>query len=372
MPAHWQGAFSASRTDIGRIMFFILAGTGFSMYMAGKLQERFSFPVLIFTGSLMVSLAMFFVARADTMTDIYIWGFVSGFFCGFIYVPLLTLTQVLFADRAGLVAGIINLTFGGAAAVFSPFFSFILVRKGPVTATDISAAAALCLGTSVALLVRMPAGEKKTGPVKRPVPGNIGPLSLKQTLVQKSFWCLWFVWAFAGAAGISMIVLSSAFGRYLGYGISSFVYILVGFNIMNGIGRLVCGRLSDSLPMQKILMTCFIVSGGAYLLMGVVRHLAGVSVLAALVGLSFGAMFAVSAPLVSRCFGIGNFGRIFGLVFTAYGFVAGVLGPWVSGMILDRYPGGFPQVFIYFALLYFISAVLITRVRPLTAADGRD
>ena len=360
MPGHWQANLGASKSDIGRIMFFILIGTGFSMYMAGKLQQRLPFHYLIFTGSLICSLVMFYAARAGSMIDIYAWGFIAGFFSGFIYVPALTVVQIIFLPKTGLPIGMINLTFGGAAALFSPVFSVLLIEKGPLAATDTAAWTALILGTSVALLVRIPRQEGETRPRARVSPS----LNFKQTVRLKPFWYLWFAWAFAGASGISMIVLSSAIGQNLGFDMASYVYILTGFNIMNGAGRLICGRLADSLPKQKILMTCFLISASAYLMLCLSHHLLVVSCLAALVGLSFGAMFTVSAPLVSECFGLENFGPVFGLVFTAYGFVAGCIGPWLSGVLLDVTQDNFNLVFVYFALLYLAAAGLIIRVKP--------
>ncbi len=366
MPAHWQQTFLASQTDIGRTMFFILAGTGFSMYTVGKLQEKIKFHYLIFTGTLICSLVMFYAARAQSITDIYLWAFLSGFFCGFVYVPVLTVTQILFAPKTGWATGIVNLTFGGAAAVFSPIFSWAMIHKGAMAATDIAALIALVCGPAAALLIRIP-GEKgvRGRHAQNAALSGFPVLSLGRTLTLPSFWFLWFVWAFAGASGISMIVLSGSIGANLGYDISQFVYILIGFNVMNGAGRLICGRLSDTFARQKILMTCFLLSASAYLVLLKASHLAVVSIMAALVGLSFGAMFTVSAPLILHCFGLVNFGRIFGLVFTAYGFVAGMLGPWLSGVMLDRSGGAFAPVYAYFAVLYMISAFLITRVKKI-------
>ena len=40
MAAEWQELFKVDGSQIGRLMFFILAGTGFSMYLSGKLQEK--------------------------------------------------------------------------------------------------------------------------------------------------------------------------------------------------------------------------------------------------------------------------------------------------------------------------------------------
>ena len=102
-----------------------------------------------------------------------------------------------------------------------------------------------------------------------------------------------------------------------------YVYILTGFNGLNGMGRLVCGRLSDKYSKQKILMTVFLMASCAYFLMPQFTSLYIISFLACFIGLAFGALFTVSAPLVTEVFGLENFGKVFGLVFTAYGFFAG-------------------------------------------------
>ena len=83
MASQWQALFSVNKEQIGKIMFFILAGTGCSMYIAGKLQEKIRGSYIIFTGSLACSLAMLFAGMAEDITDIYVWAFIEGFFTGF-------------------------------------------------------------------------------------------------------------------------------------------------------------------------------------------------------------------------------------------------------------------------------------------------
>ena len=85
MASYWQTTFHVGKEDVGRLMFFLLMGTGCSMYLTGKLQEKIKFHYLIFIGNLACGLAMFFVGFAHSMSMVYIWGFASGFFCGFVY-----------------------------------------------------------------------------------------------------------------------------------------------------------------------------------------------------------------------------------------------------------------------------------------------
>jgi len=59
-----------------------------------------------------------------------------------------------------------------------------------------------------------------------------------------------------------------------------------------------------------------------------------------------------------------HFGTIFGLVFTAYGFLAGALGPWLSGYILDVSGGRFGSVFLYLGGFFLLSSILIWGATP--------
>jgi len=357
MASEWQMLFQVNKAQIGRLMFFILAGTGFSMYLAGKLQGKIQSHYLIFTGSLFTSLAMFFAGQAASIEQVYLWAFSEGFFSGFVYIPCLTVFQKLFPDNKGMVTGLFNLSFGGSSAVMSPVFTFFLLSKGYAFTADLAAVSAIVLGTSVALFIKVP-GEKKDRKKQA-----VSTLSLKKTLRMPPFWFLWFVWALSGAAGISLVVLASSFGTSLGYDITQYVLILTCFNVLNGMGRLVCGRLSDYFSKQRILVTVFLMASLAYLLMPWVTSLYFISFLACFIGLAFGGLFVVSAPLVTEVFGLENFGKVFGLIFTAYGFFAGFLGPWASGIILDLTHSNFKIVFTLFAMFYLISSVLILGVK---------
>ena len=108
----------------------------------------------------------------------------------------------------------------------------------------------------------------------------------------------------------------------------------------------------------------FACAGIAYLIMPYLSNLWLWTILAAVIGYAFGTLFAVSGPLAGDCFGMTYFGAIFGLIFTAYGFVSGPLGPWLSGYILDVTKGNYTLVFSYLGLMYLGSAGLILLVQP--------
>lgn len=86
--------------------------------------------------------------------------------------------------------------------------------------------------------------------------------------------------------------------------------------------------------------------------------------LSAVIGFAFGTLFAVSAPLVADCFGLKHFGAVLGLVFTAYGFVSGLIGPSLSGYVLDLFPGNYFIVFFCLGSFCLLSGFFIRQVAP--------
>jgi OFA family oxalate/formate antiporter-like MFS transporter len=161
-----------------------------------------------------------------------------------------------------------------------------------------------------------------------------------------------------------MLVLATGFGLARGLDLAHAVVLLTAFNLTNGCGRLISGYYSDRFGRTRTMTISFTCAGLAYLIL---PHLSGLwlwALLSAVIGFAFGTLFAVSGPLAGDCFGMAHFGAIFGLVFTAYGFVSGPLGPWLSGYILDLTGGNYILVFSYLGAMYLGSAALIRLVQP--------
>jgi OFA family oxalate/formate antiporter-like MFS transporter len=161
-----------------------------------------------------------------------------------------------------------------------------------------------------------------------------------------------------------------SFGLSKGLAVGDAVVILTAFNLTNGTSRFVSGYLSDRIGRNRMMGSAFFCAACAYWLFPGLEGLTAWALLAAVVGFAFGTLFAVSAPLVADFFGMQHFGVIFGLVFTAYGFVAGALGPWLSGYVLDVSGGNFTSVFSYLGGFYLLSAILIAFTKPPEGAGG--
>jgi OFA family oxalate/formate antiporter-like MFS transporter len=302
---------------------------------------------------------------------VYAWAFLNGLASSFVYIPTLTLVQWWYPEKKGLVSGVVSMVFGLSAAIMAPLFGKMLATLGYLPMNLALALLTLAVGLAGAYFARAPDKEERASiaaafisrrPASSKVPAR--SLTVQESLRTRSFWFLWITWTLAGAAGVSMTVLSTGYGLFRGFPLGSAVLILTAFNLTNGAGRLVSGYFSDKIGRNRIMSLAFLAAGLAYFVLPWTGDLTAIALLAAVVGFSFGTLFSVSAPLVADCFGLEHFGAIFGLSFAAYGFIAGPLGPTLSGYLLDRTGDNFFLVFLYLGLFCLLAALCIRQVVP--------
>lgn len=364
MAGHWQEAFGADQAQVGQSLFYFLATLGLAMFFSGRWLGRLGPRRALGLGALFCGLSAGLAGAAQGIGTVYLWAFVLGLSASFTYLPALAVAQVYFPRRLGLVTGLVNLVFGISGAVAAPLFSLGLATIGYQATAWSGAAAALVLGLGAAALVSWPtAAPAASRGGRTEAEDSPASLNVSQALRTAAFWFLWLTWALGGAAGIAMVTLATSFGQSQGLPLSQAVMILTAFNLTSGLSRLISGYLSDLMSRNRLMALSFAAAGAAYLLLPHSTGLVLWCILAGVVGYALGTLFAVSSPLAVDCFGLVHFGPILGLIFTAYGFLSGALGPWLAGFILDRTGDDYTWVFSYLGVFFLISAGLILGVR---------
>ena len=371
----WQEMFHVGRAATGLTIFFMLAAVGAFMFLVGRWQERWGLRRMIALGVILTALASFVVSQAGSIYTVYIWAFLNGTASCFVYVPALTLVQWCYPHKRGLVAGTVSMVFGLAAAIMSPLFAKMLSAFGYEAMNLAVAFLTLSIGLLGAYFARAPPEWENAASVRRAVGTSATKqtaeifhsaksLTVKESLQTKSFWLLWITWTLAGAAGVSMTLLATGYGLFLGFPLPSAILILTAFNLSNGMSRLISGILSDRFGRNQVMSLVFLAAALAYFVLPWAEGLGACALLAGVVGFSLGTLFSVSAPLVADCFGLEHFGAIFGLTFAAYGFVAGPLGPTLYGYLLDVTGDNFFLVFMYLGIFCLLAGWCIRQVVP--------
>jgi len=374
----WQEMYHVGRGATGITIFFMLAAVGVFMFLVGRWQERYGTRKMIILGVILTSFASVVAAYASSIYAVYAWAFLNGLASCFVYIPTLTLVQWWYPQKKGFVSGIVSMVFGLSAAIMSPLFGKMLISLGYVSMNLSIAVLTLVIGLAGAYLARTPDSLEKSASHSAVTNGYSGKkpqsssglqrsqersLSVKECLHTQSFWFLWITWTLAGAAGVSMTILSTGYGLFRGYPMESAILLLTAFNLTNGASRLISGYFSDKIGRNRIMSMAFLAAGLAYFTLPWANGLVACTFLTAVVGFSFGTLFSVSAPLVVDCFGLEQFGAVFGLTFAAYGFIAGPIGPTLSGYVLDATGDNFSLVFAYLGIFCILSGFCIRFVR---------
>ncbi|MCX6778547.1 MAG: OFA family MFS transporter [Candidatus Micrarchaeota archaeon] len=362
-----------SQTEIQLAFSVMLATFAISMIPAGMLQDRKGPRVVALVGGLLLGLG--FIATglfASSPFMLYLsYGVLAGAGVGFAYVTPLAAGVKWFAEKKGLVSGIIVFGFGFGSLLLAPLASELIKSQG-VNQTflllGIAFAIVVCAG---ALLLKNPPAAKAAS--KSAAQNEIGP---RQMLGTRQFWLLWLMFAFSAAAGLMVIGNLATFAKLSFTSVHgmdkdaaySLAALAVGvLAIFNGAGRILAGWLSDRIGRPNTMLVMF---GVQALLLASILFASNLSPWAlfawmCLVGLCFGSNFSLFPSATADFFGTKNMGVNYGFMFTAYGF-GGILGPQVMAYILDAAKaskgslavGDYSFPFLLLAVLVGISAVI--------------
>ncbi len=129
------------------------------------------------------------------------------------------------------------------------------------------------------------------------------------------------------------------------------------------VGQFATGWLADRTKSGLLPALCFLAPGLGYFLILTMAAPGPLMWLAVfLIGYSAGATVNITVYLISRYFGLGHFGKIFGLVSSCMGLGAG-LGPLVAGRIFDA-TSSYDLFLIIAAVTALLASLLVSRLGP--------
>lgn len=286
--------------------------------------------------------------------------------------PTYTITMATasrwFADRRGLALAIVGSGAGLGLIVMTPIAAYLISGYGWQTAYFIIGIIALCTITPCALLLRkttatvttLPDNELETTnsitPQKRHQ-NQQDSFSLLQAAKTKNFWLLFFVWLLYSFC--LHLVLTHLTPHAIDLGISSMkaaalLTLLGGTSIP---GRLVMGRLSDTIGRKQAGIISALGMAGAMLLLALGSDWWTLCVFGVIFGLSYGGIDPPVVALIGDIFGMSHIGVIIGVL--VVGWSAGAaIGSALAGYIFDV-SGSYFFAFLAGAIGMLIASLLI-------------
>jgi len=356
-----------------------------TMIPAGRFQDRYGPRIAILIGGFLAGLGCIICALGGSSLIAYIIGFgvVTGSGVGFGYCAATPAAIKWFPPRrTGLIAGIVVAGFGLAPLVLAPLASWLLgvfetttapgvVELGlPETMLTLGIVTWVVVG-GLALFIRNPPEghlvqppRQRAGVADTRVPADYPVRAMLRTL---QFWLLFAMYFVGAAAGLMFFSVAAELGKQA-LGSLAFLAVVV-LAIGNSSGRILAGVISDRIGRQMTLFAEFVfqaaVVGFLYRISsgGGAWPLILITIL--LLGLNFGANQSIFPAVCKEYFGMKNFGLNYGCLFAAFGS-AGMVMPWLNGMIQDRTGSSDLSYAIVIALMG-VAAVLALVSRALGA-----
>jgi OFA family oxalate/formate antiporter-like MFS transporter len=258
-------------------------------------------------------------------------------------------------QRQGFAMGTVTAFYALGATLAPSIFSSGLAQGGHdhgiSTAMNIAGVIFVCAGILAWVLLRQSGVSFKSE-----TSAESAVVSQSNSVAQI---LLWFGFGSGSLAGL--MVLGHATGIVQSAGGSSAMAVAGAMVIAFGnmVGGLLAGVLADRVRIGLLLILLPLLSSIALML--ALTDLSALLLLCTLtvVGFSYGAIIAVYPVAVLATFGSASSSRIYGRVFTSWGFV-GLLGPWLAGYFYDS--SGHYTLAILAALASSLLSILVAYI----------
>ncbi|MBN2216079.1 MAG: OFA family MFS transporter [Pirellulales bacterium] len=365
LPLDEGGLYGFSETEAAWIFSVGLATFAVVMIIAGRLQAKIGPRPIAVAGGIVLGIGYMLggILGKDFMSQLIWIGFVGGAGIGLAYVVPIAVGVKWFPDKKGMVAGLAVAGFGFGATLWvklaDEWFGGLLNTTNVLGLHGVQSvffiygvAFLVCVMLGSIVMINPPAGYKPAG-WEPPTAASTGKatgavdLTSSQMLATPQFYLLWLMFCGSALAGLMVIFCIRLFG------IDALVasgavtaetteeamdaagkiagWAMACYAILNGIGRIVWGMVSDKIGRKPSLFLMCLLQGIMMLLFYKVGATElGLILGACVIGFNFGGNFALFPAATADYFGNKNVGINYGWVFLAYG-VAGIAGPLVAG-----------------------------------------
>ncbi|MEM4472711.1 MAG: OFA family MFS transporter [Archaeoglobaceae archaeon] len=351
-----------------------LALFAFTMPLVGKFIEKYGPRKVAIVGGIVVGLGWFLASFATSpLSLVFLYGVIGGLGVGIAYNCPIVTSGRWFPDRRGLALGLTILGFGISPLITAPLIDYFTAIYGIQNALKILGVIFTVLILIFASILRFPPADWK--PEGWTPPAGTAPTSglLRHEMVRtRAFYGLWLCYTIGTLAGLLAIGVAKPVGlevaKNIGISeaeISAFLTGLVGvFACCNGFGRPLFGWITDKIkPVKAAILSYILIIIASMAIYNNQTSLAVYAISFAILWLNLGGWLAIAPAATASLFGMKDYARNYGLVFTAYGAGA-IIGNILVGQAKDIF-GAYIAVFPIVASLAALGILLaITLMRP--------
>ena len=355
-----EQALQWSRADLQIAVSFLAAGGAISVNLVGWLNQRFGMRVVSGVSTLAVVLAF---ASLSQMQGSIGWMYLGYFVLPFIGLGTtpVTWTHIIalhFQKHRGLALSIVLCGTGFTAALLPSVLTWAMARWGWQAGYLTLAVLPLLLWLSMAWQ-RLPARALGTAHASLAVAANTG-MPFAQALRDRRFWICNIGLGLVVSAIYGMATNTVPLLRDIGLTAAQAGGVFGIFGVALIVGRIGVGTLIDRLWAPGVAAIALALPAIGCLLFLTADASTPVTLLlvaTALVGVGSGAEFDIAAYLVSRYFGLLDYGRLFGLHLCVV-TLGSTIAPFVFAGLL-RSTGGYSAMLVVCAACCVVGPTLL-------------
>ena len=188
-------------------------------------------------------------------------------------------------------------------------------------------------------------------------------MGIRDAIKMPTFWLLCGVFSVCGGTANGLIgthLIPHALEEGFEVGTVSFAFALMG--IMNIVGTLFSGWLTDRVDPRKLIAAVFTLRGVALFYLTLVDNTSGLLIFTVIYGLDWFATVPPVVTLAGQTFGKQSIGRIYGWIFLSHQ-IGGFAMANAGGLLYD-YVGNYEMAFFAGGFMGLMAAAFALSIRP--------
>ena len=343
--------------------------------VSGRFTDRWGPRVVITVGGCLLGIGIILTSQAYALWHLYVFlGLIAASGMSTAYVPCNATVVRWFIEKRGLALGLTSSGASFGTFLFPPLAAALISAYGWRGAyLTLGILAVVLISICAAFTVRDPEqmGLQPDGhPPVTPTPPLSSPTATANnewTLAEAKrttpFWLLNLIFALTWLVVFMPMVHIVPFAVDLGVPQFRAAMAISVIGLAGAVGRLFIGTISDRFGRVATLGLCFLLQALGFLGFALSSGLATLYSAAAIFGLSYGGITALSPAIVGDFFGRLSVGAIAGFIFAVAGAPA-AFGPLIAGHVYTI-TGSYNFAFLFSAALNVIAfALLILLKKP--------
>ena len=359
----------------GVFSVYMLFGCVFGI-LGGWALDRYGPRVVALFMGLFTGLSLLLTSQTNAPWQLFItYGLLLPLGTGAAYMVIMATASRWFDKKRGLALGIASSGAGLGTLLMAPFATYLIANVGWRMAYIVVGLIAWLVMIPLSRLLRkdpaeigaLPDGMKSTSSEtemeeeRREDSPQLAGFSLLQASKTGSFWLLGAIWLLYSFC--YLLVLTHIVPHATDIGIpameAAFILSLIGGS--NIAGRLLMGRVSDSIGRKATAVICALLVSGTMIWLIWSQNLCMLYLFGIVFGFSIGGLDPAVTALIGDIFGLRSIGIIMGILNVAFG-IGAAIGPAVGGFVFDA-SKSYSTAFLAGALAMLITALLIVLIK---------